>query len=101
MQKLVSLKAKLSGNKHVVPLTHFFMSSEDQYCSTFYKIYAVYEYPQRTLLTEITERKLLKKRFTETELWSILASCIVGLSHLQRNGIKHSALKSSTILLSQ
>jgi len=30
-----------------------------------------------------------------------LASCIVGLSHLQKNGIKHSSLKSNNILLSR
>jgi hypothetical protein len=34
-------------------------------------------------------------------LWSILASCIVGLSHLQKNSIRHQALRSNTILISQ
>ena len=35
----------------------------------------------------------------EKEIWSILASCILGLSHLQKNNIKHQSLKSSSILL--
>lgn len=30
-----------------------------------------------------------------------MASCIVGLSHLQKNGIKHAALRSNNILLSR
>lgn len=54
----------------------------------------------RTLDDEIGERRLQKKSFTEPELWSILASCVAGLNHLQRNGIKHEALKSNNIILS-
>jgi hypothetical protein len=42
MEKLSELRIKLSGNKHVVPLKDYIMSSEDQYCSTFYKIYALF-----------------------------------------------------------
>lgn len=60
------------------------MRTEDQYCSTFYKIYALFEYPYKTLEDEIHERQLQHRRFLEKELWSILASCILGLSHLQR-----------------
>jgi hypothetical protein len=41
-EKLAELKNKLAGNKHVVPLKDYLMSSEDQYCSTFYKIYALF-----------------------------------------------------------
>ena len=92
---------QLNGCKHVVPLKDYLTTSEDEYCSTFYKIYALFEYPQRTLDDEITERNLHKRKFTETELWSILASCILGLSHLQKNSIKHAALKSKNILLSK
>ena len=60
----------------------------------------MFGYPQRTLDDEITEPRLQGRKFEETELWSILASCILGLSHLQKNGIKHSAIKSTSILLS-
>ena len=49
MDKLAQLKNKLNDNKHVVPLKDYLMSAEDQYCSTFYKIYALFAYPQRTL----------------------------------------------------
>ena len=42
MDKLPELKIKLGGNKHVVPLKDYLLSCEDQYCSTFYKIYALF-----------------------------------------------------------
>lgn len=42
MEKLADLKNKLAGNKHVVALKDYIMSAEDQYCSTFYKIYALF-----------------------------------------------------------
>ena len=64
MEKLLELKNKLAGNKHVVPLKDYLMSSEDQYCSTFYKIYTLFEYPQRTLDDEINERNLQKRKFS-------------------------------------
>lgn len=39
---LKPLKQKLDGCKHVVPLKDYLTTSEDQYCSTFYKIYALF-----------------------------------------------------------
>ena len=42
MEKLADLKNKLAGNKHVVPLKDYIMSAEDQYCSTFYKVFALF-----------------------------------------------------------
>lgn len=84
LQSLQPLKEKLSGCKHVVQLRECITNTEDQYCSTFYKIYALFQYPQRTLDDQITERKVQKRQFAETELWSILASCILALSHFQK-----------------
>jgi len=49
MERLAELKTKLAGNKHVVPLKDYRMSAEDQYCSTFYKIYALFQFTERTL----------------------------------------------------
>lgn len=40
------------------------MSSDEQYCGTFYKVYALFEYPMRTLDDEIGERKVQKKSFS-------------------------------------
>ena len=42
MEKLAELKNKLAGNKDVTPLKDYLSTSEDQYCSTFYKIYALF-----------------------------------------------------------
>lgn len=101
MELLEKRKNQLSGCKYVIPLEKVITKVEDQYCSTFYKIYALFEFTERTLENEISERNIQKRRFQEKELWSILASCIVGLSHLQKHAIKHQALRSSTILISQ
>ena len=40
--RLGELKNKLAGNKHVTMLKDFLLNTEDQYCSTFYKIYALF-----------------------------------------------------------
>jgi serine/threonine protein kinase len=62
-------------------------------------LYVLFEHPHKTLNDEIAERQERNSRFQEKELWSILASCILGLCHLQNADIKHQALRSDTILL--
>ena len=64
--KLAVLKKQLMGCRHVVSLRDYRVLSEDQYCSTFYKIYTLFEHPQRTLADEIRERHLQNRKFTET-----------------------------------
>jgi len=44
---------QLEGNRHIVALRKVSTSEEDQYCMTFYKIYTLWEFPQRTLEDEI------------------------------------------------
>ena len=56
---------QMEENKHLVSLKRVILSEEDQYCMTFYKIYALWEFPQRTLEDEINERILQKRRFQE------------------------------------
>lgn len=97
---LLNKKEQLVGNRHVAPLVKTFTNSQDQFCMTYFKLFALFLFPQRTLEDEINERGLQKRRFQEKELWSILASCIVGLSHLQKSNIKHGCLRSSSILIS-
>lgn len=53
------------------------------FCSTSYKVYAIFEYPQVTLREEITARQKESKNFEEAELWSILQSCTNALSELK------------------
>ena len=50
------------------------------FCSTSYKVYAIFEYPQVTLREEIIARQKENKSFEEAELWSILQSCTNALS---------------------
>lgn len=84
--------AKLAG---MLLLTSEYLSNiEDMLCSTQHKVYAIYEYPHRNLEQEWAERFVQKRRFEEKEIWSILASCILGLSALQRAGIRHGNLRS-------
>lgn len=94
-------RAQLSGCKFLAPLDRVATKAEDQYCSTFYKVYALFEFGERTLEQEVADRSAQKRRFAENELWSILASCILGLAHLQRGGIRHEALRSGAILVSK
>ena len=97
--KLKRLKTQLEFNKHVVELRKYEVVEEDGYCSKFFRVFSLFRYPHRTLDDEINDRRLHDRRFVEAELWSILASCILGLGHLQKNGIRHSAIKSSAILV--
>lgn len=62
---LQSKQKQLDNNEHITPLVKYLTRAEDQFCSTFYKIYALYQYPQRTLDDEINERNLKKRRFQE------------------------------------
>jgi serine/threonine protein kinase len=94
-------RAQLAGCKFLAPLERVVSRAEDQYCSTFYKVYALFEFGQRTLDQEVSERRVHGRKFAENELWSILASCILGLAHLQRNGIRHEALRSAAVLVSK
>jgi hypothetical protein len=54
-------------------------------CSNFYKIYTLWEYPNKTLADEINDRALQKKRYDSKELYSILVSSVFGLAALQKN----------------
>jgi serine/threonine protein kinase len=94
-------RGQLAGCKFLAPLDRVASRAEDQYCSTFYKVYALFEFGERTLEQEVGERRTQKRRFAENELWSILASCILGLAHLQRKGIRHEGLRSAGILISR
>ena len=74
----------------------------DHLCSKIYKVYALWEFPYRTLQEELLERRNNhSRRFEERELWSILASCILAMSYLQKQKIRHEALSTKSILLDE
>jgi hypothetical protein len=60
-----------------------------QYCDRMYSLGALYELPVRTLENERRDRMNNRVSFEENELWSIVASAILGFSYLQQNYIQH------------
>jgi hypothetical protein len=66
-------------------------------CSSFYKIYALWQYPKKTLLDDIATRTLESRPFQPKELGDLLASCIPPLALLQQNGISHECLSSKAV----
>ena len=49
METLAKRKIQLSGCKHVAPIEQILTKAEDQYCSTYYKIYVLFRFTHRTL----------------------------------------------------
>jgi len=57
--------------------------------------------PYRTLQDERDERVVEGLAFEVNELWSILASLILGFSYLQRNGVSFGAVRTSNIAVEE
>lgn len=64
-----------------------------------YSVYGLYDFPHRTLEHEKVERMGKGIRFGESELWSIMMSCVAALSHMEGMKRRHLNLSSSTITL--
>lgn len=75
------------------------VGEQKEYCGVYHKIYILFKYPHRSLEDEVLERITEREKFEEDEIWSIIASCILGMSHLQANKIHHQAISSKTILI--
>lgn len=73
--------------------------TEDTLCSHAHKIFLIVEHPFRTLYEEVEERRKTRDFFTENEVWSIVYSCCLGLSHLYGKGYQHQALSSSRVYI--
>jgi hypothetical protein len=74
---------KTGSREYVVSVVSAEGRSFASFCSTAYKIFALFEYPQVTLREEISARQKEGKRFEEGELWSILQSCSNALIELR------------------
>lgn len=83
-----------------MPVVAYTSSSSKSFCSDVGKVTILGELPQRTLEDETSERHLQKRRYNENELWTILASCIIALCYLQKNDIRHGALRPNQIFIS-
>lgn len=99
INRIEQKKLLLENAQHLLPVVEHSSSSSNHFCSSVSKISVLCEYPQRTLDDETCERHLQKRRYNEKELWTILASCILGMAHLQRNRISHEAVRSSQIFV--
>ena len=101
LQVLSRKKGQLQGSGHLLQLEQVLTHAEDQFCSAYFKLYALFQWLPRSLDDEVNERSLQKRRFQEKELWSLAGSCVLALSHLQRQGVPHLCLASRTLLLTE
>ncbi|KAL4475150.1 hypothetical protein ABPG74_001846 [Tetrahymena malaccensis] len=94
-------KPKLAlDNPNLIKLHNCIQNKESQFCSTFFKVYLVFEYVKNTLEQEVQERsKDQKQPFSEEEMWNILTSCVQGAHFLYQNKLNHNNIRPSTIYI--
>ncbi len=102
-QAFVNFSKKLpEKHQHILYLQRTNTKVENTFCSTFYKISLLYEYLDHTLQLEIQQRNQEHKIFDEKEVWSVLCSCVLGISEMIRvEGRCHAALTLKDIRLNQ
>ena len=93
-------EAKELANDHLIQLSHFEAETNSNLCSNFYKVCALFEYLPHTLASEIAARRSEQNRFSDKELWSILCSCTLAFSFLQRQGVELECFNLKDIMLS-
>jgi hypothetical protein len=77
-------------------LEHF---KEENLCSNYFRIYALWEFPRKTLAEDITYRALLKQPFEGAELRRIILQLAEGLSAYEKNRKSHECLTTKSVLL--
>lgn len=90
---------QLNSHPQVLSVFDVYARTEDTLCSHAHKIFLIVEHPFRTLYEEVEERKKMQDFFTENEVWSIVYSCCLGLSHLYSKSYQHEALSSNRIYI--
>ncbi|KAL4460854.1 hypothetical protein ABPG74_016326 [Tetrahymena malaccensis] len=102
-EKAYSKYKKRSELKHdnIVMLLGIAQKKESQLCSTFYKLYVLYEYVNDNLEQHIQLHQQTGQHFIESELWDILLQSVSALSYLQQKGITHQNIKPSNIFFDQ
>lgn len=70
-------------------------------CSSFYKIYALWEYPKKTLIDDIAMRTLENRPYQQQQLWILVTSSVAALSLMQQNSIWHECLSSKAVLFQE
>lgn len=79
----------------------YYVNFNEQFCSRMYSSGALYELPQRTLEDERRDRVRSHVQFDESELWSIVASCILGFGYFQRNYVQHESVRASNLYVEE
>ncbi|KAL4506775.1 hypothetical protein ABPG72_001196 [Tetrahymena utriculariae] len=102
-EKAYSKYKKRQELKHdnIVMLLGIAQKKESQLCSTFYKLYVLYEYVSDNLEQHIQLHQQTGQHFIESELWDILLQSVSALSYLQQKGITHQNIKPSNIFFDQ
>ncbi|EAS01279.1 protein kinase (macronuclear) [Tetrahymena thermophila SB210] len=102
-EKAYSKYKKRQELKHenIVMLLGIAQKKESQLCSTFYKLYVLYEYVNDNLEQHIQLHQQTGQHFIESELWDILMQSVSALSYLQQKGITHQNIKPSNIFFDQ
>ena len=90
---------KRANHQHLLGIHNVTSRSENTFCSNIHKVFVVIEYPFRTLNEEIEERKRNWDYFSESEIWSILYSCAMGLNYLYSTNLTHESLTSNRVYI--
>ena len=67
LKRKYEMKQKFT-HENILNISKFFYTFEQQLCGQFFKLYAVYDCPQATLLQLINKGKV----FSEEEIWDLL-----------------------------
>ncbi|CAK66894.1 unnamed protein product (macronuclear) [Paramecium tetraurelia] len=78
---------KKLDHPNLLKVHYYSTSTYKEVCSTFTKLYIVYEYINNDLKTIITNRYKKTQYFTEPQLWSLAYQILDVLHYLKRNGI--------------
>ncbi|CAD8160041.1 unnamed protein product [Paramecium octaurelia] len=74
-------------HSNLLKVHYYSASTFKEVCSTFTKLYIVYEYINNDLKTIITNRYKKQQYFTQSQLWSLTYQILDVLNYLKRNAI--------------
>lgn len=99
LETLEARQSILDRAPHLLPISGFSVSTSLQFCSSVSKVSVLCEHPQRTLDDETAERHLQKRLYSEKELWTVVASCILAFAYLQKHEVRHQCVRSSQVFV--
>lgn len=102
-QKEINNLKQQSKRKHesLIKVVKFKLLSENNLCSSVFKVAYMLEFFQRDLAFEIATRRIQKAPFHEGEIWFLLMNVVAALAVLQGNYINHGCLTSNNIFITE